>query len=170
MRVSEILRQMADMVAQAETSELAVQEPVQEPAVQEPVVQEPVVQEPAQEPAQEPGIHITAMSGELDTPAETPCGGELDAETATMVSPQQQELELLKKSNGVDNNVSEFVGDEQAEDGYQDELAAMKQTAGIGEEQASKAAYEEQRQMEAQLNPRRNAAIAAQKARSERSE
>lgn len=155
MRVSDILRKMADVVDQAEGAEQAVQ---QEPVELEPAV-EPAV---AQEPVQEPVVQATAISGTIEAPAEeTPCCAAED-DDLTMVSPLQQEHELLKKSQGVDNNVSEFAGDE---DEYQNELAAMKQTAGIGEEQASKAAHEEQRQMEDQLNPRRNAALAFHKER-----
>jgi len=161
MRISDILRKMADVVDQAEGGEQAVQaEPTQiAPASPEAI---------AQEPAQEPGIHATAISGEIEMPAEeTPCCA-ADDDELTMVSPLQQEHELLKKSQGVNNNVSEFAGDESGEEGYQDELAAMKQSAGIGEEQANKAAHEEQRQMEDQLNPRRNAALAFHKGRSDR--
>jgi len=56
----------------------------------------------------------------------------LDPETATMVTPLQQEHELLKKSQGVENNVAEFASQE---GDYNDELSAMKKSAGIGEEQ-----------------------------------
>ena len=44
----------------------------------------------------------------------------------------------------------------------------MKQSAGIGEEAASAKAQAEQTEMENSLNPRRNAAIAMQKTRSDR--
>lgn len=146
MQVSEILRKIADVVDQAE----AVEQQAQAPAVQ------------PEAPEGEVTAQVTAVSGEL---APVDANGQCCDEPGTMVSPLQQEHELLKKSQGVDNNVSEFADDE----GYNDELESMKQMAGIGEEQANAKANAEQRQMEDQLNPRRNAAIAMQKARSDRS-
>jgi len=154
MKVSEILRKIADVVDQDE----ATAEPAVQPATSE-------VPSPQAEPVAAT-ITVTSTGGEIpDLGAEVECCNDKEEPAVTMVSPLQQEHELLKKSQGVNNNVSEFAGDE---DGYQDELAAMKQSAGIGEEQANTAAHKEAQRMEDQLNPRRNAAIAMQKTRSDR--
>jgi len=152
MRISDILRTMADAVDQAEGGEQALQA---EPTQIAPAPPEAVAQQPMQEPSA-----IPAMQGELEAPAEeTPCG-ELDAGEVTMVSPLQQEHELLKKSQGVNNNVSEFAGDEQSDDDYDSELASMKQAAGIGEEQEGPYNHASDCRP-ASLNPRANAALEA---------
>ena len=150
MRIGEILRKLADIVDQ------------DEPVTQ----QEPVQAEPEVGPGTT--ITVTSTGGEIDPlGTEDECCNDKEQPAVTMVSPLQQEHELLKKSVGVDNNVDEFAAQEEA--GYQDELAAMKQSAGIGEEAANAKAQSEQREMESQLNPRRNAAIAFAKARTDRS-
>ena len=59
------------------------------------------------------------------------------------------------------NNKTIVVTDE---DDYANELAFLRQVAGIDEELANTKAQELQRQMEDQLNPRRNAALAFHKA------
>ena len=152
MRIGEILRKLADIVDQEEPA--TQQEPVQQEPMAEPVQQEPVQQEPVAT------VQVTRVAGEMDGD----CG--CDDSDPVMVSPLQQEHELLKMSQGVDNNVDEFADQEEA--GYQDELAAMKQSAGIGEEAANAKAQTEQAEMENSLNPRRNAAIAMHKSRSDR--
>lgn len=112
MRVSEILRKMADVIDQVEGGNAAA-------------VAEPECGSAGQE------------LGQVEVPAgETPRDN--DADLGPMVSPLQQEHELLKKAQGVDNNVAEFAGEEA--DGFQSELATMKQSAGI--------------KAEKQLNPR----------------
>ena len=152
MRISDILRTMADAVDQAEGGEQALQA---EPTQIAPAPPEAVAQQPMQEPSA-----IPAMQGELEAPAEeTPCG-ELDAGEVTMVSPLQQEHELLKKSQGVNNNVSEFAGDEQSDDDYDSELASMKQAAGIGEEPQGPHNYAEDIKP-VSINPRAVAATEA---------
>ena len=96
---------MADVIDQVEGGEAAAVAPT--PAVAEP------------ECGQE--------FGQVEVPAgETPRDN--DADLGPMVSPLQQEHELLKKSQGVDNNVAEFAGEDT---GFESELAAMKQSAGI---------------------------------------
>lgn len=154
MQVSEILRKIADIVDQEESGVEAG-----------PVTQAEPPAVPVPQPASNARITVTRTGGEIDPLGnEDECCRDEAQPEVTMVSPLQQEHELLKKSQGVDNNVSEFADDE-----YQDELAAMKQSAGIGEEQASAKAQDEQREMESQLNPRKNAAIAFAKARTDRS-
>lgn len=91
MRVSEILRKLADIVDAEEGIEQA--DDIENRAAPEPV--------------------------ETDN-----CDG---TAPETMVSPLQQEHELLKKSQGVDNNVSDFAEDE--------ELSAMKKNAGLPEQE-----------------------------------
>ena len=81
------------------------------PAEPEPVADPVLVQEPEAEPEGRTG----------------------DPTTSTMVSPQQQELELLKKSQGLENNVSEFAADED----YEDELDSIKQAAGLSKERTN---------------------------------
>jgi len=146
MRISDILRTMADVVDKAEG----------EAQVQQPVAQEPVAVAPV----------APVVQGELEVPAETPCDAqaeldpELNADEVTMVSPLQQEHELLKKSQGVNNNVSEFAGDEQGDDDYDSELASMKQAAGIGEESQGPHNYAEDLKP-VSINPRAVAATEA---------
>ena len=131
MQVSEILRKIADVVDQVEGGQQVV--------AQEPVVQEPEVQ-------------ATAIQGQI----ETPCDSD-EADLGPMVSPLQQEHELLKKSQGVDNNVAEFA---EEDEGYESELAAMKQAAGIGEEQQGPHNYAEDMKP-VSINPRAVAATEA---------
>lgn len=85
MQVSEILRKMADILDQAESSEVAAQAPA-EPAA-----------EPVQEPAQLEPVTVNNTDG---------------SDSETMVSPLQQKHELLKMATGVDNNVGEFADSE----------------------------------------------------------
>jgi len=56
-----------------------------------------------------------------------------ETDSETMVSPLQQEHELLKKSQGVENNVDEFA-EEEDDEGFDKELERMKQIAGIGQD------------------------------------
>jgi len=55
-----------------------------------------------------------------------------DSEGESMVSPLQQEHELLKKATGVANHVEHFA--EADVEAYAEELADMKKIAGLGEE------------------------------------
>jgi len=177
MRVSEILRQLADLVDQTET--VAGQEVPGEAG------------EPCDQ-SDEMGADVTVTHLEPVDVDSTD-----GSEPATMISPLQQEHELLKKSQGVNNNVDEFAGDEdphmepqlepdekmvptteeqpwasekpeeeveEADQGYNSELAAMKKSAGIGEEQKGQDTKEDQ------LNPRRNAAQAFHNSRKAGSE
>lgn len=147
MQVSEILRKIADIVDQEEgnVEQAAVVQPAQT------IQQEPVA-EPVQEPVPAPDatIAVTRVAGEVETGTDELCSDEV-----TMVSPLQQEHELLKKSQGVDNNVSEFADDE-----YDDELAAMKKSAGIGDEPQGPVDHAADCRT-VSLNPRANAALEA---------
>jgi len=120
MRIGEILRKVADLADQAEQAEQG-QAVVQAEPIAAP---EPIAATP------EPAMDVTATVTQL-VPVDT--DEKLDPETATMVTPLQQEHELLKKSQGVENNVAEFASQEG--DDYNNELSAMKRSAGIGEEQ-----------------------------------
>ena len=88
MQISDILRKVADIVDQVEGEGVA-----QEPGVQ---------QAPGAQPDQAQTGQLTAVDVSSDD----------NTETDSMISPLQQEHELLKKSQGVENNVSEFAGDE----------------------------------------------------------
>lgn len=132
MRVSEILFKAAEMVAQSEAGEEVAQAPAAD-ATAIPVQAEP----------------------EAAPEVETPCDAEADL--GPMVSPLQQEHELLKKSQGVDNNVPEFA---EEDEGFQSELASMKQAAGIGEEQQGPHNYAEDMKP-VSINPRAVAATEA---------
>jgi len=156
MRVSEILRNLADLVDQTEDA-----------AVQDATGQMPVqAEQPCDQPG-EGGAEVTVTHLE---PVEI--DGTDNSEPETMISPLQQEHELLKKSQGVDNHVEEFadasaqvdaeVGEEAntADQGYNDEIASMKQMAGIGEEQQGPVDHAQDLKP-ASLNPRANAALQA---------
>jgi len=114
MQIGEILRKVADLADQADLANQG----------------EAVAQPETIAASQEPEMDVTATVTQL-VPVDT--DEKLDPETATMVTPLQQEHELLKKSQGVENNVAEFASQEG--DDYNNELAAMKKSAGIGEEQ-----------------------------------
>lgn len=163
MQIADILRKAADLVDAAEGSI------AQEPEAQQ--VQDPAANAPGQ---------LAAV--EVDTDDNT--------DKETMVSPLQQEHELLKMSQGIDNNVAEFAGDsdmeesngemdqaeqlqhpDHSEDEYKqmfgsdkesddDELAQMKKMAGIGEEQQGPVDHAEECKP-VSLNPRANAALEA---------
>jgi hypothetical protein len=139
MRVSEILRKMAEIA-----------ELVDQDGEAEVEQSTPIQNIPAEQPAP---IQNTPVEDEAEP------SPDLNAEEVTMVSPQQQELELLKKSQGVDNNVSEFAGDD-TDDDYDAELEAMKQMAGIGNEQEGPIDHAEACRP-VSLNPRANAALEA---------
>jgi hypothetical protein len=87
MQVSDILRKLADVVDQAENISADVQ---------------------GETPAEQPEGDVEVNVAHLE-PVEV--SDEDDTETESMVSPLQQEHELLKKSQGVDNHVDEFAGD-----------------------------------------------------------
>ena len=139
MQISDILRKVADIVDQAED------------------VSADAEAMPAEQPGAEGGAEIKIAQLE---PVEV--DGEDGTESETMVSPLQQEHELLKKSQGVDNNVDQFAeeeGEVEEDDSYNDELAQMKKMAGIGEEEVSRDVSDNLRP--ASLNPRANAALEA---------
>jgi len=96
MRVSEILRNLADLVDQTEDA-----------AVQDATGQMPVQ---AEQPCDQPGEQGAEVTVTHLEPVEV--SSDDGSEPATMISPLQQEHELLKKSQGVDNNVAEFAGDD----------------------------------------------------------
>lgn len=96
MRVSEILRQLADLVDQ--TEDVAVQDAGMEPGAE--AGECPMAQDGAETGAGE--ITITQLEP-------VTVDGEDQSEPETMVSPLQQEHELLKKSQDVDNHVDEFA-------------------------------------------------------------
>ena len=133
MRVSEILRQLADLVDQEEgTDQMPVQMPDQTAQPDEMCADVAVTQ---MEPVE------IALDGTEDEP---------------MVSPLQQQHELMKKATGVDNHVDTFAG----EDGGEDELELMKKMAGIGEEQEGPHDHAADCQ-QVSINPRANAALEA---------
>ena len=86
MQLSELLRKLADLIDQADNV-AAGHEGVAEPE------------------AETGEIAVTHLE-----PVEQNCVD--DSEPASMVSPLQQEHELLKKSQGVDNHVAEFAEDD----------------------------------------------------------
>lgn len=139
MQVSEILRKLADLVDQTE-GEIAPEMPAEEPCV----------------PGA--GIQVTHLEPvEVDNTD--------GSESEPMVSPLQQQHELMKKSQGVDNHVEEFAAEEQevAPDDdliYKDQIQAMQKIAGIGEENQGPHNYAEDLKP-ASLNPRANAALEA---------
>lgn len=69
-----------------------------------------------------------------------------DTNHSVMVSPQQQELELLKKSQGIENHVEDFA---------EDEIELLKKMAGLGQEQTT----HETKDDPMHVNPRKNAAL-----------
>ena len=130
MRVSEILRQIADIVDAKEETAAQEQEAVQAAQAQEIATAVQGAQElQAGQVAQlvQAAQNAKAAAGQDDvsdnsappvspqvtsTDELTPCDNADGTEPATMISPQQQELELLKKSQGVENNVEEFANDD----------------------------------------------------------
>lgn len=102
MKMSEILRQLSDMVAAAEQGQ------------------------GDQHIAQTPGT--ANQSAEL-SPVQVDNADSDETTSVTMVAPLQQKLELLKKSNGVGNVFDQGFDQESA--GQDDELEIIKKTAGI---------------------------------------
>ena len=122
MRASEILRDLADLLDQVAQAQL----PVQQPAVQSTPIQ---VQQPAIS-----NFQVTAKE-----PADVQDSG-------TFVPPLQAKIELLKKSVNVDN-VYDPGGPDETLTGKgadnKDELARMRQMAGIHPAVADEAANDE---------------------------
>lgn len=159
MRVSEILRQLADLVDQ--TEDAAVADAGMD------------VSEPGMDGAETGTGEITITQLE---PVEV--DGDDKSEPATMVSPLQQEHELLKKSQDVENNVAEFAEDdldseerdwdgsmkvspdEIEEPSDDDELEEMKRLAGVHEKHQGPRNYAEDVKP-VSMNPRANAALEA---------
>lgn len=144
MQVSELLRKLADLVAQAETEGTSIAAP-------------------AQQAAPEQG-EVVARTVKL-TPVQVPQVA--DGEGEPMVSPLQQQHEMMKKSMGDDEGeyeeTEECEGDD--EDAYQAELDSMRRIAGIGEQQQTK-----ESKPEMEVNPRKTAAQEFHKSRKSDSE
>jgi hypothetical protein len=160
MQIADILRKAADVIDQAADEAGIQQEPAQDGQEIVPTF-----------PGQASALELTNVDNDDET-----CG-------ETMVSPLQQQHELLKKSQGVDNNVSEFAGDDDCDqivagevdaDGFDDEsdeekeveeatddLAIMKKMAGIGEPDTGAPINHAVDCQPATLNPRANAALEA---------
>lgn len=166
MRVSEILRQLAELVDQTEDAAVADAGMDQSAGAD--------VTEPGMDGAETGCGDITVTQLE---PVEV--DGTDGTEAETMVSPLQQEHELLKKSQGVDNHVDEFAEDEldTAEKDWEgemksdsmevpepeleedDELEAMKRLAGVHENNGPHNYAEDIKPVS--MNPRANAALEA---------
>jgi len=116
MRVSEILRQLADLVDETETV-----------AGQEDQGQMPVQ---AEQPCDQPGATGADITVTHLEPVEVSTDD--GSEPATMISPLQQEHELLKKSQGIDNNVAEFAGDDGDDQMARTELNAEEEQPWAG--------------------------------------
>lgn len=141
MPVSDILRKLADIVDQTEQSVA----PTQEPAGDE-----------------EAEIEVTQLE-----PVDV--SDEDGSECASMVSPQQQELELLKKSQGMENHVEDFAEEDCSEE-EEDELEAMKRMAGIGEQDGPVDHGDSIRENPMHVNPKAEAAKEFHKSRNDESE
>ncbi len=146
MQVSEILKGIAEIVAQAEN--------VAADGDQEMNI--------GADSQVEPASSTQLMQVDIDDTDGT--------EPETMISPLQQEHELLKKLQGVDNNIEEFadaiaqvdaeVGHADMGESENDDLDKMKKMAGIGNEQQAPHNHAESCRTTS-LNPRANAALEA---------
>lgn len=141
MQVSEILRGLADLIARAENDE-----PVNQ-------TQEPEMAVDMGAPEAEPACGCEQGEVEIAEPEEEELG--------VMVSPLQQELELKKKAEGVPNMYDNSAEGDEYEAPEEDELAAIKRMAGIGESKPYDYGDEIRRQGQMSINPRMNAALIA---------
>jgi len=151
MQVSEILRQIADVVDQQETT---AAKQVQAAEATKQVEIAAAVQDAQELQAGQVAQMVNAASNAKQAATTTAHNiadpmSEVPTEVSvgdTMVPPLQQKHELLKKATDVENNVDAF-----ATSTDNDELAMMRKMAGIGQEQS----YE----TEQEINPRKEAAL-----------
>jgi len=145
MKVGEILRDLADAIDSATAKKSAEAK----------VLQAQTAGEEANAMAQQVADDAMAQAVVL---APEPEAVEVDntdnTSKETMIPPLQQKHELLKLAGGIDNNVDTF--DQGCEDGI-DELAMIKNLAGIGEPQQDSNVAGQIGPVD--INPKKNAAL-----------
>jgi hypothetical protein len=176
MKISDVLRKIADAVDSSEEQQVRDQE-AQVAAHQQEIEQAKSDAQDLQagqvaqvvqaanniKRAAEISADQEAMNQSLEAPSPnthelTPADNTDNTDQDMMIAPLQQKHELLKKATDTSNDVDKF--DDGTNDHLDDELAMLKQMAGIGQNSAASDEYGSGNDVE--INPRKNASALIQ--------